>query len=106
MKIEARKARATVTLALDEDEAVWLAQLAGSVQGDGPPARFTQAFFTELLEALGKVGVAVPRPAESFRVSKGKLWALPLPRAAEDAAGKDDPADPPEPVAGKAPRFV
>lgn len=111
MKAEAKRAKVTIDLALDEDEAIVVLQLAGCVAGDAPTAAVCAALCAELLGALERAGVAPPI-VPAFGVAQGRLYALPLPAGVSTEPAGDGTRDAngnivvPEPRRGRAPKFV
>lgn len=102
MKIEAKKAVVVVTLTLDEDEAVMLVQLANQVAGDAPRALFYGELSATITGELEKHHVEVPPAAKEFKIHRGKLFAMPLPKTLEEHVDNGDP----EPKMGANPKFV
>lgn len=102
MKVEAKKSAVTVTLTLEEDEAVMIAQLANQVAGGASPrAVFYGSFAAAISEELARHHVDVPPAAKHFKITKGKFFALPLPPGVDDDATGDA-----EPKLGVTPKFV
>lgn len=67
MKVDAKKPKGTVTLTIDEDEAVMLAQLAGRTTGNGKRSVFYQDLYQSLSHALDTIDVQLPIGERYFR---------------------------------------
>ncbi len=110
MKIETKRAKVDVVVTMTEDEAIAIAQLAFLVSGDSPTSKLCAEVGAGLSHALEAAGVKEPTVAAAFAIHKSRLYALPMPdvivAGAKGKGDRDDPNDPPEPVAGKTPKFV
>ena len=76
MKVVASKPKIDVTFTLTEDEAVWLAQLAGRVGGEGKRASFYSELYGETMIALERVSVLLPTGAPYFSSGRNALLVV------------------------------